>query len=129
VVYRDVIVRVRLTEKEYKWVCKKAGLDSDSRCKNGKKNVSGYIRKCTLKESGYKGVILQKEIENLAYQIRKIGVNINQATKKLNSGYRSEEAIAELQRGLEQLNQNFIEVLRKLNKLEVQDGNHQIDEH
>ena len=36
-------------------------------------------------------VRLEKELKNLSYQVRKIGVNINQVVAKINAGYGDEE--------------------------------------
>lgn len=32
---------------------------------------------------------MKKELKNLSYQVRKIGVNINQVVAKINAGYRN----------------------------------------
>lgn len=64
----------------------RAGADSDSRNKKGKENVSAYCRKLLFSgHTGRKSSV--QELRELNFQIRKIGVNINQAAKRMNSGY------------------------------------------
>ena len=126
---RNVFIGVRLTQKEHDYLYKRAKQDPDTCYKNGEKNLSGYIRKCALKESGYSDIHIQKAIDNMAYQIRKIGVNINQATKKINSGYGTSKAVPELQAEMAQLNESFNEFLSKITREEMQRGYHKADEH
>jgi hypothetical protein len=111
---RNVIIGVRLTQKEYEYLCKKAKQDPDTRYKNGDKNLSGYIRNYVLKGAGYGDIHIRKEIENMAYQIRKIGVNINQATRKINSGYGTAKAVSELQADMAHLTKSFDEFIDKI---------------
>lgn len=67
-----------------------------------------------------------RELKNLTYQIRKIGVNINQATAKINSGYQNYDSIFYLQKNLSQVEE---ELKRLIEKLEEDRGNHKADEH
>lgn len=107
-IVRDVFIGVLLTQKEHEFLCKKAEEDKETRCRNGKKNLSAYIRKCVLQESGYQPRV-ERELKNLTYQVRKIGVNVNQAVKKINSGYYSRDVCEELLINLEEINQKFSE--------------------
>ena len=50
------------------------------------KNVSAYIRKCVF-DRNENSAAIKKELKELAYQVRKIGVNINQVVTKINAGY------------------------------------------
>lgn len=120
---------LRLTEQEYDCLYRKAGEDPCMHYKNGTVNLSGYIREKALGESGYREERLQKEMKELAYQMKKIGVNINQATKKINSGYGTVKAASELQNGLSQMNRNFMELMEKLEGNEGKHGNHETDEY
>lgn len=53
----------------------------------------------TLQESGYqKELQIQKELKELVYQFRKIGTNINQATKQLHIGYEPAAAADRLEK-------------------------------
>ncbi len=121
------IVRVRFSEDEYEMLCGAAKEDRGTRYKNGRANLSGYVRKCVLQCNGaHQDAMLQKEVRNLSYQVRKIGVNINQATKKINSGFGQKESCEELQRDLKKLHEKFDAAL---GFLEREDGSHKINEH
>lgn len=48
-------------------------------------------------------VRLEKELKNLSYQVRKIGVNINQVVAKINAGYGNQIDIYNLEKALEQI--------------------------
>ncbi len=103
---RSYIVGVRLTKQEHQYLTEKAMEDSETLYRNGKKNLSGYIRKCALAESGKSKISLIKEFKRTSYQIRKIGVNINQVAKKINAGYGYSDpmiAVEELKKELEQM--------------------------
>lgn len=105
---RCIFVGVRLREEEYAFLVKKADADAITRRRNGEKNLSAYIRKCALSESGYlEKEKQQRELKELIYQIRKIGVNINQATKKINSGFYDKSICFELQKELKKVNDQF----------------------
>ena len=89
-VKRSIFVGVRFQPEEYEFLCEKAEKDPETRMRTGTKNLSAYVRKKTLQESGYqKELQIQKELKELVYQFRKIGTNINQATKQLHIGYLS----------------------------------------
>lgn len=75
--------------------------------------MSGYIRKKALQESGYqKELQIQKELKELVYQFRKIGTNINQATKQLHIGYEPAAAADRLEKNMTILEQKM-EMLRE----------------
>lgn len=96
----------------------RADQDQETHYKNGKRNLSGFIRKTVLERSGYR-MGNRQELKNLNFQIRKIGVNINQATKKINSGYYDRKICEDLQNSLEELNRHFQELQERM---EEQDG-------
>lgn len=124
---RNIVIRVRLTQDEYEYLCRRAEKSRDTRCKNGARNLSAFIRKCILDGSGYSEKInRQKALKNLEYQIRKIGVNINQATKKINSGYYGADICKELQNSLEEINNRFDEIAEKVRG---QNGSDEADEY
>lgn len=69
----------------------------ESRYRNGEINLSAYLRKCLLRGGyGWMEEAYRKELRELSYQVRKIGVNINQVVRQLNSGYQSRYAVKEL---------------------------------
>ena len=52
-------------------------------------------------------VRLEKELKNLSYQVRKIGVNINQVVAKIHAGYGNQNDIYSLEKALEQVKQEI----------------------
>lgn len=112
---RNIVIRVRLTKAEYDFILSEASRNKNTKCKNGTRNLSAYIRHCILSESGYlEKEKQQRELKNIAYQIRKVGININQATKKINSGYYGTDTCMELQKGLKEIKGQFAALLKKL---------------
>ena len=89
-------------------------------------NLSGYIRDCVLEQSGIKKESYKREIKNLSYQIRKIGVNINQVAAKINSGYRGMDAVSTLLENQNRIEQELEILLKKLGE---ENGNHETDEY
>lgn len=55
--------------------------------KSGGINYSKFYRKILLSQANHKNEELKKLQEDLVYQVRKIGVNINQVVKRINAGY------------------------------------------
>lgn len=126
-VKRDREIGLKLTQDEYEYISSLAENDSDTRWKSGKKNLSAYIRKCLLQSTGYRreGQI-KKELDRLTYQIRKIGVNVNQATKKINSNFYDVEITERLHDELKEVNRNLREFM---DRLEEMNGSNEVDEH
>lgn len=112
-VKRSIFVGVRFQLEEYEFLCEKAEKDPETRMRTGSKNLSAYVRKKTLQESGYqKELQIQKELKELVYQFRKIGTNINQATKQLHIGYEPAAAADRLEKNMTILEQKM-EMLRE----------------
>ena len=110
---RSIFVGVRFQPEEYEFLCEKAEKDPETRMRTGSKNLSAYVRKKTLQESGYqKELQIQKELKELVYQFRKIGTNINQATKQLHIGYEPAAAADRLEKNMSILEQKM-EMLRE----------------
>ena len=126
-VKRDREIGLKLTQDEYEYISRMAENDADTRWKSGKKNLSAYIRKCVLQSTGYRreGQI-KKELDRLTYQIRKIGVNVNQATKKINSNFYDVEITERLHDELKEVNRNLLEFM---DRLEEMNGSNEVDEH
>ncbi|MHA9740626.1 plasmid mobilization protein [Robinsoniella peoriensis] len=77
---RDKRLNVRLRETEYQ-----AFLE---RCEEyGEQSYSDYIRRCIFSDELAKSQALLKELHQTNYQIRKIGVLVNQIAHKVNGGY------------------------------------------
>lgn len=126
-VKRDREIGLKLTQDEYEHISRMAENDADTRWKSGKKNLSAYIRKCVLQSTGYRreGQI-KKELDRLTYQLRKIGVNVNQATKKINSNFYDVEITERLHDELKEVNRNLREFM---DRLEEMNGSNEVDEH
>lgn len=77
---RIYTVKARLTPEEYKMFCEHV---QES---NRPKNKSNYIRECIFSEDIQKSTAVAKELKNLNFQIRKIGVLINQIAASANRG-------------------------------------------
>lgn len=81
----------------------------------------------TLQESGYqKELQIQKELKELVYQFRKIGTNINQATKQLHIGYEPAAAADRLEKNMKLLEQQFEKMKEELKQTY---GNHEDIKH
>ena len=122
-VKRSIFVGVRFQPEEYEFLCEKAEKDPETRMRTGSKNLSAYVRKKTLQESGYqKELQIQKELKELVYQFRKIGTNINQATKQLHIGYEPDR----LEKNMNLLEQQFEKMKEELKQTY---GNHEDIKH
>ncbi len=98
---------------------------SESCFKNGKVNLSGYLRNLLLIQSNQRPTY-EKDLKELAYQIRKIGVNINQVTAKINRGYQGMDAIWELEKHQRKI-ESYMEEFQK--KLGTEYGDYETDEY
>ena len=87
--------------------------------KGEKANTSAYIRKCIFLQDD-DPVSLKKELKTLSYQVRKIGVNINQVVAKINAGYGNQIDIYNLEKALEQVKHE----MKTLNEKVEDYGNH-----
>lgn len=72
-------VGVKFQEKEYELIEQKA------RQKNYT-SVSAFIRDSLLENNGLLSKAMKRQLYDLQWEINKIGTNINQATKRINSG-------------------------------------------
>ena len=77
---RIYTVKARLTPEEYKIFCEHV------QGSNRPKNKSNYIRECIFSEDIQRSTAVARELKNLNFQIRKIGVLINQIAASANRG-------------------------------------------
>lgn len=126
---RDIRYTIRFSEKEWEILEEKIKKEDAWKFKYGIKegsvNVSAFIREKLFREE-IKELAYYRELKNLTYQIRKIGVNINQVVAKINSGHGNIDSVFYLQKNLLQVEE---EVKNLIEKLEEDRGNHKIDEH
>lgn len=103
-------LNIRLTEKELEYL-KKCSENSDCRFKNGRDNFSDYLRSLLFVASGYRDEAYLKQLRDLQFEVRKIGININQIAKKINSGYIGySDDLAELKEYLSRIEAAFEKV-------------------
>lgn len=108
------MIHVRLTKAEYQHLQQKME-ESAALSEGGRReDLSKYIRKIIFERTGWKGGWMKAELRNISYQIRKIGVNVNQIAKKINSGYRGRDEIARLEEHFGTIEQHFEELLKKM---------------
>ena len=89
-------ITLRLSAQEYDRLLHLARADPDCMTrKSGRPSLSSYIRKVLL-YSGDHPENLKKEIRDLVFQIKKAGVNINQAAHRINAGYGSHHQVEQL---------------------------------
>lgn len=70
----------RLSHDEYKY------LETVAK-ENKYKNISSFARENLLEKSGHSSAELKRQLNRLEWEINKIGTNINQVTKKINSDF------------------------------------------
>ena len=74
---KDRRLTIRFTQDEYDHLLKSRD--------NEKVKLSAHIRNIALSQSGHSDVRIDKQLDTLNYNVRKIGVNINQIGNKLNA--------------------------------------------
>ena len=94
-------MKFRATEEEKDRIMKKVDASDLS--------ISEYLRRCALD----KPVIVMEGVDQIAYELRAIGNNLNQITRAVNSGYiqavnlqETEEVLGQLWQSLNSLQQS-----------------------
>ena len=77
-------------------------------------DLSKFFRNILMDLTGYRSILISNQVRQLRQDIRKIGVNINQVTKKINGGYGTAADIAELLSELERVQNLFDEYKEKV---------------
>lgn len=104
-------VPIRFTMEELAHLKECASSSASARFRNGKPNLSRYIREKVLSDTGYADTDLKRQLRDLQYELRKIGTNINQVARKINGGYiGSSEDLRELKEYLTQIEELFAEM-------------------
>lgn len=75
----------RLTPDEFSFLEKKC---KEKRCKS----LSAFVRWTLLEYHGHSSEELNRQMKKLEWEINKIGTNINQVAKRINSGYTDKQA-------------------------------------
>ena len=96
-------MKFRSTEEEKHRIMKKVDASDLS--------ISEYLRRCALD----KPVIVMEGVDQIAYELRAIGNNLNQITRAVNSGYvqavnlqETEEVLGQLWQSLNSLQQSVL---------------------
>lgn len=117
------IIQVRFRQSEYEYLKRRSEMkDASGR---DYKSFSEFVREILLSENGYHSPFLKYQLADLRYEIHKIGVNINQVTKKINAGFGTQNDLAVLEKSLAELKEKFIEYEEKVSSY----GNNKIDAH
>ena len=90
-------VGVRFQEEEYEIIEKKA---RERKCKS----VSEFVRESILENNGVLSKSMKMQLYDLQWEINKIGTNINQATKRINSGLGTSFDVKDLLANQQKLN-------------------------
>ena len=69
--------------------------DPDCRMKSGRPSLSAYVRKHII-WSGSDPYDLRREVRSMTFQVRKAGVNINQAVRRINADLSTGNEIREI---------------------------------
>ncbi len=105
---RDRRLEIRITSQEHE-ILEKAVRAGQF------KNMSDLLRKRALDpECAERNV--RKELRELTYQIRKIGVNINQIAHCMNAGYQTGADESMVLRKLEQVDEHLLEIRQMFEK-------------
>lgn len=105
---KDVYISIRVTQKEYELLLKKA---EEANCYyGGKPCISKYIRKVGLDNTE----LIIADLKPVLYQLKKIGTNINQIAKLANMGKIQTLYFNDVQKG-------FKEITNQLAKLSEKD--------
>lgn len=110
-------IRIRVTPDELDYLKKRAKVNPDARFKNGGSNFSEYIRAKILMESSYENRQMMRQLENIRYELRKIGTNVNQIAKKVNSGFGSRNDLQDLEGYLERIEKEFQEFRKNVEQV------------
>lgn len=109
-------IRIRLTAEELAWLKKIFETDGECMMRSGRKNFSKFLRDRLL--SGFSAQEkLARQNGTLRHEIRRIGVNINQVTKKINAGFGSASDIPLLDEMLKEVEETLEEYIRLTGEL------------
>ena len=107
---------IRFTQEEYN-ALEKSVAASKMKNSKGEDNFSAYMRECILSKTGYRNLRMELELRELRYEIRKIGVNINQIAKQLNAGYGFPDDADAIQDLLKQVEDTVLQYEKKVVEL------------
>ena len=102
---RSEILRFRVTPEERAKIEHKA--------LSSYRTVSTYLRDCALEKS----IVVMPDVNNLITELRRLGNNLNQIARAVNSGYISDSStlvteLSEIQKGVKQIWQSLNSLCR-----------------
>lgn len=104
----------RLTKAEYELLVQKMREGQEKDYYDVKDGFSGFLRETLLERNGAHTSMLRRQLADLRYEIRKIGVNVNQIAKRVNSNIAEPGDIAELLGDMERIENMFDEYKKKV---------------
>lgn len=110
-------IRLRLSPEELDYLMRCMEKENASKPWGGRKNLSAFVREKLLTNIGYRNKRLQEQNDSLSYELRKIGVNLNQIARKMNAGFGRPQDVTDLLSyldSIEQLLQTYIEKTESL---------------
>lgn len=114
---KNKFIGIRVSEEEYNRL-KELAIDTpEGRNRNGTLNLAGYIRSRVFAAAGIKNTSLISNVKDLNYEIRKLGVNVNQIARKMNSGIGTERDIEVLRIKLERIEQLIAYYTNEVNQI------------
>lgn len=114
---KEKFIGIRVSESEYNRLKEIAADTPYGRHENGTVNLSGYMRNQVFSVAGIRNAALTSNVKELKYEIRKLGVNVNQIARKMNAGIGTERDINVLHKKMgeiEQLLSHYIEQMEEI---------------
>lgn len=106
---------IRFHEDEWEFLKKKMrSLDASG---ENYKSFSDFVREVMLSNNGYYSRMMKHQMEELRWEIHKIGVNVNQVAKKVNSGMGTPGDVRDLKSDLEKIETLLEQYERKVNEV------------
>lgn len=99
--FRENKISFRVSEDENRALIKAAEMPDASGRRY--KDMSEFIRETLFSRTGNQSMMIKMQLAELLYETNKIGVNINQAVKKMNAGYGTANDVKLLLDGQEKL--------------------------
>ena len=102
---KEKFIGIRVSEDEYNRLKEIAVETPSGRHKNGTVNLSGYMRNQVFSIAGIKNAALASNVKDLKYELRKLGVNVNQIARKMNAGIGTDKDIDSLNKKIDEIEQ------------------------
>ena len=104
---RTEFIRIRLSIEELEFLKQQQEIQQAYKFRTGRSNFSGFLRELLLDRCNYHRDSLTRQNDQLRYELRKIGTNINQIARKANAGFAVPEDMEKLLGYMHTLNTQF----------------------